>query len=556
MGIHLVKRLRLLDDAKKQAAEVATYFSQFDEAEKIYRELDRRDLALQLRANLGDWTKVVQLVQQGGGDDTKLRNAWDRMGDQCLERGELGKAAGYYAQAQNMPALAECLYRSEAYAGLVKLATDLPDGTPLLVDIGRMLSSVGMSSDAVDAFVKGGDVPAAIDSCLMQHKFDSAVELAERHNFPGVQKALAQYAGKLIDSGKKLQAVELYSKASQYTEAAKLLTRIAADVGASRSNPQRAKKLFVAAALEVERMRKQMLDSKAPQGGTQTAAQTLESLVTQVRLAPQGEARSGREGRVPRRHLQALACVGAAICNRDFFLQGRQHPAMPVSPPPPPLSPLPLTLPARTLSRCAGQGDRGGQVARQRVARRGGLPLPALGAAAAVRRQDARRDADRPPAPRIRDGAAKGGDLLADCAHRLLRKVLRPMLPRLCQAAGGWLRRGEARRDLEGRPVHFHALLAGRSQPEADGLPLLRRERPRVGCSLRGMRPAPPRLYVDRQGDTRASPHRQMPRLQTFLLRDGGAWAAELPALPRALTAAAAGGVLTRRAARGGARSY
>lgn len=296
MGIHLVKRLRLLDDAKKQAAEVAAYFSQFDEAEKIYRELDRRDLALQLRANLGDWTKVVQLVQQGGGDDTKLRNAWDRIGDQFLEQSELDKAAGYYAQAQNMPALADCLYRSEAYAGLVKLAADLPDGTPLLVDIGHKLSSVGMSADAVDAFVKGGDVHAAIDSCLMQHKFEGAVELAEKHNFPGVQKALAQFAGQLIDSGKKLQAVELYSKASQFTEAAKLLTRIAADVGASRSNPQRAKKLFVAAALEVERMRKQMLDSKAPQGGTQTAAQTLESLVTQVKPAPNREARPGRGG--------------------------------------------------------------------------------------------------------------------------------------------------------------------------------------------------------------------------------------------------------------------
>ena len=61
MGIQFVKRLRLLNEPKKQAAEVAAYFSQFDEAEKIYRELDRRDLALQLRASLGDWFKVIGL---------------------------------------------------------------------------------------------------------------------------------------------------------------------------------------------------------------------------------------------------------------------------------------------------------------------------------------------------------------------------------------------------------------------------------------------------------------------------------------------------------------
>ena len=39
MGIQFVNRLRLLDDPKKQAAEVAAYFSQFDEAEMIYRDL-------------------------------------------------------------------------------------------------------------------------------------------------------------------------------------------------------------------------------------------------------------------------------------------------------------------------------------------------------------------------------------------------------------------------------------------------------------------------------------------------------------------------------------
>ena len=58
MGVQFVKRCQLLDDEKKQAAEVATYFGKFDEAERLYREMDRRDLALPLRVNLGDWFKV------------------------------------------------------------------------------------------------------------------------------------------------------------------------------------------------------------------------------------------------------------------------------------------------------------------------------------------------------------------------------------------------------------------------------------------------------------------------------------------------------------------
>ena len=47
-------------------------------------------------------------------------------------------------------------------------------------------------------------------------------------------------------------------------------------------HPLRAKKLFVMAALEVERMRKAMLTTQAPEGGTQNAAQTLDSLVEQA----------------------------------------------------------------------------------------------------------------------------------------------------------------------------------------------------------------------------------------------------------------------------------
>lgn len=281
MGVQFVKRLLLLDDPKKQAAEVAAYFGQFDEAEKIYRDLDRRDLALQLRASLGDWLKVEKLVQQGGGDDSMLMKAWSQMGDRFAEQQNLKKAAIYYAQAQNMEALADCYYRTEDYAGLERLVADLPEGSPALLDLGQKLGSVGMAAEAAAAYVKGGDVNAAINTCLVQHQFATAVVLAEKHNFPGVAKVLATYAEQLIASGKRLAAVELYRKANQYTEAARLLTRIASDVGASRTNPLRAKKLFVAAAIEIERMNKQMLSGQAPTGGTQTAAQTLESLVTQ-----------------------------------------------------------------------------------------------------------------------------------------------------------------------------------------------------------------------------------------------------------------------------------
>lgn len=39
----------------KQKAEVAAYFKRFNEAENLYREIDRKDLAIELRMRLGDW---------------------------------------------------------------------------------------------------------------------------------------------------------------------------------------------------------------------------------------------------------------------------------------------------------------------------------------------------------------------------------------------------------------------------------------------------------------------------------------------------------------------
>ena len=51
----------------KQRAQVATYFQKFDEAERLYLELDCHNLAVDLRVKLGDWFRVVNLLKKGGG---------------------------------------------------------------------------------------------------------------------------------------------------------------------------------------------------------------------------------------------------------------------------------------------------------------------------------------------------------------------------------------------------------------------------------------------------------------------------------------------------------
>lgn len=57
-GIQLVKQLRRLDTPLKQDAEIALYLKEYDEAEVLYRRMDRPDLAIDMRMRLEDWFAV------------------------------------------------------------------------------------------------------------------------------------------------------------------------------------------------------------------------------------------------------------------------------------------------------------------------------------------------------------------------------------------------------------------------------------------------------------------------------------------------------------------
>ncbi|KAH9097856.1 hypothetical protein LEN26_016945 [Aphanomyces euteiches] len=282
-GIQYVKRLQLLNDRVKQKAEVAAYFQRFDDAEALYRKIDRKDLAIELRKRLGDWFRVVQLVQSGGGDDTLLNHSWNMIGEYYADRHKWEKAIKYYAQANNIPALVQCYYTLGDFATLDTLVNDIPEGSPLLEEMARKFTRAGLCNSAVNAFLKMGDIKSAIDSCVLLNEWERAVTLAETHHFPQIESVLAKYGAHLMRNGKTLQAIELYRRANKSMDAAKLLGKLAKDVS---KNPLRAKKLQVLAALEVERFRRKMLDTsvlttKATTAATaaQVTAQTLESLV-------------------------------------------------------------------------------------------------------------------------------------------------------------------------------------------------------------------------------------------------------------------------------------
>eukprot|EP00756_Hemistasia_phaeocysticola_P065639 Hpha_TRINITY_DN8695_c0_g1::TRINITY_DN8695_c0_g1_i1::g.168905::m.168905/K19674/WDR35, IFT121; WD repeat-containing protein 35 len=270
-GIQFVKRLKHLEgDVQKQKAEIAAHFLRFDEAEKIYKEIDRKDLAAELRKRLGDWFKVVQLVQEGGLDEVQIQEAWNNIGDYYADRQKWAKAVQYYSQAKNYGKLVEFYYILEDYKNLIKLIDTLPEGDELLTVVGQKFASVGMSKYAVESFLKaaGRDQPQpervklAVDACIELNHWHEAVRLAEEHRLPEVGTYLAKYATHLVDKGEVTKAIELYKKAEYHTDAARLLARLGREAGAQQ-NPLRAKKFFFLAAYEVDRFKERTFDQKS-----------------------------------------------------------------------------------------------------------------------------------------------------------------------------------------------------------------------------------------------------------------------------------------------------
>ena len=264
-GIQFVKQLQSLDNKKLQQAEVCVFFKKFNEAERIYLECERPDLAIDLRMKFGNWFKVEKLLQSGGGNDEMLTQSWNKMGDYYSDRQMLTKAVQYYAQAKNTEQLIECLYSLEDYDALTKLIHTLPEGHDLLQEIGAKLMSVGICNDAVKAFVKSSKINLAIDCCVTLNQWQNAIRLAENHNIQHIEDLLIEYANKQIDSHKYSQAIELFRKAHKHSESAKLLLRIAKKETEKMTDTRKAKKLYVLCALEMDLMKKTAL------GGTGSA---------------------------------------------------------------------------------------------------------------------------------------------------------------------------------------------------------------------------------------------------------------------------------------------
>nr|CAD7444032.1 unnamed protein product [Timema bartmani] len=228
-GIQFIKRLYNIESDVLKRAEINAYFKHFNDAEKLYLEADRGNLAILLREKLGDWFRVVQLMKMGkGGSDVLMEEAWNNIGDFFADRQNWwttlkSDAREYYEKGHNLKKCVECYYMLEDYDALKKCSASLAENHPLLPTIADRFASVGMCFEAVAAYVKCGQVKNGVDACVGLNQWDQAIDLAKKYKLPEIGTLLKKYATHLLEKGRILESVELYRKANHFVDAAILL---------------------------------------------------------------------------------------------------------------------------------------------------------------------------------------------------------------------------------------------------------------------------------------------------------------------------------------------
>ena len=97
-----------------------------------------------MRRKLGDWPRVVQLIEQGAGNDEELKKAYKNLGDYTAERSKWNKAVKYYQKAQDNESLVEAYFKLEDFDNLEKLIMILPENSPIL-DVNSQTSTTRLA---------------------------------------------------------------------------------------------------------------------------------------------------------------------------------------------------------------------------------------------------------------------------------------------------------------------------------------------------------------------------------------------------------------------------
>jgi WD repeat-containing protein 35 len=287
IGLSLLKRIKTIEEDDFKKAEIHQHFFDYDKAEDIYRKKERKDLLINMRIKLGHWEKVISLIEESSViQEDNLKVALNNLATQFIEKKQYDKAEELLLKTGNREELINVWFLTEKFQKAGEYIHNIPEGSEFLLFMGEKFELYGLTEEAVNCFMRYGDIKRAIDICVLTNQWNLAVELAEKNNLFQVEGLVNKFSTLLIEKNKKMELVEFYRKAHKHTESAKILIKIAEELRALNTSPYILKKIYVLAALEMESFKTRYVDAQITSTittnniGGQTTNKTLDTLIT------------------------------------------------------------------------------------------------------------------------------------------------------------------------------------------------------------------------------------------------------------------------------------
>ncbi|KAL1244860.1 WD repeat-containing protein [Trichinella spiralis] len=255
-SIQFLRTLITISDEQLKRAEILSFLGDLEQAEKIYMNSDRIDLAIGLNQKYGNWTRVVELLRDDVGveNDTRLDQAYNAIGDQMAERNNWEQAAHYYELAHASEKLIQAYYLLDRFDDLRKLVDSLTDFDGLK-KTAVLFSSGGLYNEAEVALLKCKECES--NNLEMTNLSKQLTKLFKSHTqYQIVEQSNEITASKNI--AQVVDAVRSCQKAGRYLEAAKLLHQLAKTDTVKTSGLSIMKQIHVLVALLIEEHKKRL----------------------------------------------------------------------------------------------------------------------------------------------------------------------------------------------------------------------------------------------------------------------------------------------------------
>ena len=263
-GLEFLNQIKNEKDPEIQKAEIAQYNSNFEEASKMFEKHGRNDLNLAMYMKLGKWEQVSEMMNKDKNDKNKgtkedhIKMAYNNYADELFENKEYDKAEENYHKSGNIKGLTKCYFAKEEYDKAAEMLEVIPEEDEFLEEMGEKFLGLGMCHEAVLAFTKHGNIKKGIESYINCNKWEEAIDLSAKNGFLYMEQLVDKFSDQFRLSGKKLDLVNLYKKANMSVEVYKYLCEIAQDMRMANKSPLIIKKIYVLAALELERYKAQI----------------------------------------------------------------------------------------------------------------------------------------------------------------------------------------------------------------------------------------------------------------------------------------------------------